>query len=232
MSAARARRQAATSTTLAVDVVAIAPRDGQLLILLAGKRTTRHTAWSLPWDGARSESLDAAARRVATEAGIRSPAVQLQVAAVADRAAHPGDAGTSVAYLILTRDVEPAPGFAWCELAKLPNLSGRHARLVDASVARLRELAVAYSLALSLLDECFSLAEVQAMYELLLGRAVHKASFRRTLHGSGLVEPTGEWRADRRGRPAQLYRRSDGVVAPALLAATARSGSITDLRAR
>jgi len=203
----------------------MAPRDGRLSVLLASSRSARHTVWSLPWDGARDESLDAAASRIARGAGIAAPSALIQVAAAADRAAHPGNAGTSVAYLLLTRDVPPAPNYAWYELGKLPSLPGRHARLVAVAVARLRELAVAYPLALSLLEEAFSLAEVQAMYELLLGRPVHKASFRRTLHGSGLVEPTGEWRADRRGRPAQLYRRSDGVIAPALLALTARGGS-------
>lgn len=203
----------------------MAPRDDRLSLLLASRRRGRQTVWSLPWDGARDESLDVAASRIASQAGIAAPSALIQIAAAADRAAHPGNAGTSVAYLLLTRDVTPAQSYTWCEVAKLPSLPGRHARLAAAAVTRLRELAVAYPFALSLLEESFSLAEMQAMYELLLGRPVHKASFRRTLHGSGLVEPTGEWRADRRGRPAQLYRRSDEVVSPALLALTTRGGS-------
>ena len=43
-------------------------------------------------------------------------------------------------------------------------------------------------------------------YELLLGRRLHKASFRRALQAAWLVEPTDEWRSEGRGRPAQLFR--------------------------
>jgi hypothetical protein len=61
-------------------------------------------------------------------------------------------------------------------------------------------------LAFRLLPEVFTLSELQAIYELLLGRALHKASFRRALQAAFLVEPTDEWRGEGRGRPAQLYR--------------------------
>ena len=44
------------------------------------------------------------------------------------------------------------------------------------------------------------------MYELLLGRRLHKASFRRALQATSLVEPLDEWRSEGRGRPAQFYR--------------------------
>lgn len=52
----------------------------------------------------------------------------------------------------------------------------------------------------------FTLSELQSIYELLLGRSLHKASFRRALQAASLVEPTDEWRSEGRGRPAQLYR--------------------------
>ena len=42
-------------------------------------------------------------------------------------------------------------------------------------------------------------------YEILLGRRLHKASFRRALQAAYLVEPTDEWRSEGRGRPAQLF---------------------------
>jgi hypothetical protein len=52
----------------------------------------------------------------------------------------------------------------------------------------------------------FTLSELQQVYELLLGRRLHKASFRRALQGAYLVEPTDSWRSEGRGRPAQLFR--------------------------
>jgi 8-oxo-dGTP diphosphatase len=61
-------------------------------------------------------------------------------------------------------------------------------------------------IAFRLLPSTFTLSELQAVYELLLGRRLHKASFRRSLHGATLVEATDEWRSEGRGRPAQLFR--------------------------
>jgi hypothetical protein len=61
-------------------------------------------------------------------------------------------------------------------------------------------------IAFRLLPLAFTLGALQEMYELLLGRKLHKASFRRALQAAFLVEPTDAWRNDGRGRPAQLYR--------------------------
>src|SRR5258708_31130764 len=60
--------------------------------------------------------------------------------------------------------------------------------------------------AFRLLPPTFKLSELQQTYELLLGKRLHKASFRRALQGAWLVEPTEEWRSEGRGRPAQLFR--------------------------
>jgi hypothetical protein len=46
---------------------------------------------------------------------------------------------------------------------------------------------------------------LQDIYEILLGKKLHKASFRRSLQAAFLVEPADGWRNEGRGRPAQLY---------------------------
>src|SRR4029077_5581814 len=61
-------------------------------------------------------------------------------------------------------------------------------------------------ISLRLLPATFTLSELQQMYELLLGKRLHKASFRRALQAAWLVEPMDEWRSEGRGRPAQLFR--------------------------
>ena len=62
------------------------------------------------------------------------------------------------------------------------------------------------TIAFRLLPPTFTLSELQGTYEILLGRRLHKASFRRALQSAWLVEPTDEWRSEGRGRPAQLFR--------------------------
>jgi hypothetical protein len=77
---------------------------------------------------------------------------------------------------------------------------------IDASVAAMRARVDQQPIAFRLLSPAFTLSELQAVYELLLGRRLHKASFRRSLHAAAIVEATDEWRSEGRGRPAQLFR--------------------------
>jgi 8-oxo-dGTP diphosphatase len=69
--------------------------------------------------------------------------------------------------------------------------------------------------AFRLVPPTFTLSELQRMYELLLGKRLHKASFRRALQAAWLVEPTEEWRSEGRGRPAQLFRYAPRKRRPA-----------------
>lgn len=60
-------------------------------------------------------------------------------------------------------------------------------------------------IAFDLLPPAFTLAELQRVHELLLGRSVHAAGFRRLLAAEGVVRPLDKWRSEGRGRPAQLH---------------------------
>jgi hypothetical protein len=78
--------------------------------------------------------------------------------------------------------------------------------MVEGAVDAIRRRMDQSPLAFRLLPSAFTLSELQSIYELLLGRSLHKASFRRALQAAMLVEPTDEWKSEGRGRPAQLYR--------------------------
>jgi 8-oxo-dGTP diphosphatase len=78
--------------------------------------------------------------------------------------------------------------------------------MADAALGEVRRRMDYSPVAFRLLPAVFTLSELQRMYEMLLGRRLHKASFRRALQAAFLVEPTDEWRGEGRGRPAQLFR--------------------------
>ena len=90
------------------------------------------------------------------------------------------------------------------EIGEGPNGPYLVTEIVDGETirARLDQAPIAFRL----LPPTFTLSELQQTYELLLGRRLHKASFRRALQAAWLVEPTDEWRSEGRGRPAQLFR--------------------------
>lgn len=196
--------------TNSVDVVLCAPHGRQLAVLLVreeGKRAREK--WSLPWAPARDDdALERTAARTALRAAGSRPAWIAQAGAFADGSRHPGASPLSVAYVAVTPERSVAAGARakWFDAGDLPSLAPRHRAIAAAALAQLRERMDRAPVAFRLLAPTFTLSDLQAVYEILLGRRLHKASFRRALTAAFLVEPTDEWRSEGRGRPAQLYR--------------------------
>jgi 8-oxo-dGTP diphosphatase len=202
-------KPAVRRTTLAVDVVVLSPRADALAVLLVRAPAGARERWTLPWDGPQAdEGLEAAASRIAEVALGSAPAFFEQVGAFSDGKRHPGDADVSVGIVALVpaRSDAPAPDTEWFPLDTLPTLAPRHRAVMERAAAVTRQRVDQSPLAFRLLPPTFTLSDLQSVYELLLGRRLHKASFRRALQASYLVEPTDEWRSEGRGRPAQLFR--------------------------
>lgn len=196
-------------TTLAVDVVVLSPRSDALAVLLVRTAAGARERWSLPWDAPQAtEGLEEAAARITTTALGAAPAFFEQVGALCDGRRHPGDADVSVGIAALSPagDGAPLEDTEWFPLAALPALAPRHRTIVDRAATVVRQRVDQSPVAFRLLPPTFTLSDLQAVYQLLLGRRLHKASFRRALQASYLVEPTDEWRSEGRGRPAQLFR--------------------------
>jgi 8-oxo-dGTP diphosphatase len=203
-------RPSVRALTAAVDVALLTPRDRKLAVLVVRADARSRDRWVLPWDAPRGdETPEETALRIAKSVLTASPAALEQVGVFGDMRRHPGDARLSLAFVGLvprTPDVETIEGAAWVEIDQLPLLAPRHRTIAEAAVDVLRTRIDQAPLAFRLLPPSFTLSELQAIYELLLGRPLHKASFRRALQGAFLVEPTEAWRSEGRGRPAQLYR--------------------------
>jgi hypothetical protein len=137
---------------------------------------------------------DALARRLLG----RAPLWSAQVGAVVE-----GDTLAITYVALLPAGSEPPRGYEWTSVTR-----GGGSPLVRAAIAHLRDRLDREPIAFRLLPPTFTLSELQQVYELLLERRLHKASFRRTLLAAHLVEPTESWRSEGRGRPAQLFRFS------------------------
>jgi 8-oxo-dGTP diphosphatase len=202
-------KSAVRRTTLAVDVVVLSPRAEALAVLLVRAPSGARERWTLPWDGPQvDEGLEDAASRIAEVVLGSAPAFFEQIGAFSDGKRHPGDADVSIGIVALvpaSADT-PAADTEWFPLAALPTLAPRHRAVVERAAAVARQRVDQSPLAFRLLPSTFTLSDLQSVYELLLGRRLHKASFRRALQASYLVEPTDEWRSEGRGRPAQLFR--------------------------
>lgn len=208
---ASSARSAARRATLSVDVVLLTPHGRRLTVLLTRATDPKSKErWELPWDSLRAEeTIEETAARVARSAFGAAPALVEQVAAFGDRRRHPSGADVSVAFLALVPAGAPAPvggDLAWFPVDDLPVVSPRQRAMIDGAFQAVRTRLDQSPVAFRLLPPTFTLSQLQEIYELLLGRRLHKASFRRALHAAWLVEPTDEWRSEGRGRPAQLFR--------------------------
>lgn len=208
---ATAARPAPRRATFSVDVVLFTPRGRQLATLLVRAVDPRaRERWWVPYDGPRTdESLVDAARRIAREVAEVEPTWLEQVGAFGDGRRHPAETAVSVAYVgvIPQGTASPVGGTAaWFPLADVPAITPRQRAILDAALDTVRLRLDQAPIAFRLLPATFTLSELQQTYELLIGRRLHKASFRRALQAAWLVEPTDEWRSEGRGRPAQLFR--------------------------
>ncbi len=204
-------RSATRALNIALDVALFSPRSHQLAVLLVPATAVRGRArerWSLPSDSLRKdESLDDAAARIARDSLGAVPSLLEQAAALGGARRYTEGPSVRVTYFGLVPDRGAArTALAWNSIGEIPALPARQRDGIDAALAAMRARVDLQPIAFRLLPASFTLTELQAVYELLLGRRLHKASFRRALHASALVEATEEWRSEGRGRPAQLYR--------------------------
>ena len=209
----RARKPAYT-----IDLILLTAVGGQLAVMLARSPDGREK-WMLPWDAPRpGETMEASASRIARSIGVGEPSWLEQVGAYGDSRRHLSEADVSVGYAGLVAMGTPSPVggvYAWFPLAEVPQLAPRQRMILDGAIGIVRGRMDQSPVAFKLLPQMFTLTELQQMYELLLGKRLHKASFRRALQAAWLVEPTDEWRSEGRGRPAQLYRYAPRKRRPA-----------------
>ena len=83
-----------------------------------------------------------------------------------------------------------------------------HRRILATAIGRLRGKLRYRPVLFQMMNENFTLTEVQTAVEAILGFTLHKQNFRRSLESAGLVEKTENVTASTGGRPAALYRAS------------------------
>jgi 8-oxo-dGTP diphosphatase len=200
MSATKSRRRGAAS----IDLVLCAAHGGALHVLVvksaSGAPVLPYT-WMVdgedPEDGARELARTLTGHAVAWIAPGRPTATKR----------HPSGAALSVPFVAVVGPAVVATGGAsWHPMQQLPALAPRQMIMAGSALEILQLHMDAAPVALRLLPSVLTLSELQQAYELLLGRRLHKASFRRALQAAYLAEPTDEWRSEGRGRPAQLFR--------------------------
>jgi 8-oxo-dGTP diphosphatase len=197
-----------------VDIVIFTVRDRTLQVLLVKRGIP-------PFKGQHAipggfihegESLEAAAlRELYEEAGVRNVFLE-QLYSFGDPQRDPRGRVITVAYYALIASDKfslvagsDAVEAGWFPLSNLPLLAFDHRHILDYAVERLRNKLEYTTVGFELLPEKFTLSQLQAVYEAILGRPLDKRNFRRKIALLGILKPLREWQHTGR-KPAQLFR--------------------------
>ncbi|HZT82525.1 MAG TPA: NUDIX domain-containing protein [Gemmataceae bacterium] len=184
------------------------------VLLIARNETPYRGQWALPGGFVRiDEDLpDAALRELAEETGVREVYLE-QVAAVGTPDRDTRERVITVVYVGLVagdrHELHPtgdAREARWFDVAALPPLAFDHAELLRMALEHLRRRIGEAPLLSELLPETFTLSELQALTEAILGRPLDRRNFRRKVADLGIVRPAEGARRRGAHRPAQLYR--------------------------
>ena len=194
-----------------VDLVMLSLIDGELSLLLRRESVNSSRArWTLPWQELKGgESLERSSSRLAKLELGASPTWLEQIGTFSRSRDGRAESTVTTTYLALA-GTRATPGKSsertWFPVEKMPRIHPAQSESVAAVLQALREKLDRTPVAFMLLPAVFTLTELQRVYEILIGRRVHKASFRRALHAAAVVQSVDSWRSERRGRPAQLFR--------------------------
>ena len=205
-----------------VDVVILTMSDSRLHVLLVRRGEEPFKGvWAIPGGFKRpSETLDEAAKRELTEeTGVDAASLLTQFGAYGDPERDPRMNVVTIAYLAVLRDVGAiVAGTDAAEAALTPvsdvlngeiDLAFDHLRIVRDAIERVRVELEVSGIAAAFVGTTFTMAELRAVYEAILGVQLDAANFRRSVVAEdGWVIPTGR-RArpgSAGGRPAELFR--------------------------
>ena len=180
---------------ITVDVVILTIKNGSLQVLLV-KRLNEpfKDKWAIPGGYVRlSENLDQAAVRVLKERTNVDNIYLEQLYTFGDPLRHPNSRVITCAYFALVRseDIEivSSPEIGWHKISDLPPLAFDHKEIIEYSLKRTRERLEICPVAYQLLNEKFTLTEMQKAYELIMDKKLDKRNFRKkALSTEGLIE--------------------------------------------
>ena len=197
------------------DAVVIGFGGGELSVLLIQRRAAPYKSyWAFPGGFVEIDEDPGVAvqRELQEETGITGIGFE-QLGAFGAPHRDPRERVISVAYLGLTnianhvaREADDAKAVAWFPVRKLPRLAFDHRDILRSALLRLRIKARFEPIGLRLLPALFSWAEIQALYDAILGRTLDTATFRRKLLRTGVVVAARSARTRPTERSGRLYR--------------------------
>ena len=199
---------------ITIDCTIFGFENNRLKILLVKRNIEPQKGmWALPggWIGT-NEDLDSAAIRLLEEATGLKGIFMKQVACFGNVNRFPNKRIITISYSALVQSeglsVRPGPDtseVSWMAIEDVPQLTFDHNEILEASLKTLRNHVRHYPIGLELLPEKFTLSQLQALHEAIIGTPLNKRNFRTKIIKLKVIKALNEWQKEVSHRPAQLY---------------------------
>ena len=197
---------------ITVDTVILTIKNNALQALLIRRdREPFKDKWAIPGGYVRmSENLEQAAVRILNEKTDVDNVYLEQLYTFGDPLRHPDSRVITCVYFALVRyedvKVVESEDVAWYPIDDLPPLAFDHKEIIDYTRARVRLSLKTCPVAYQLLNEKFTLTEMQKVYELIMGKKLDKRNFRKKVLGTEGLITLDEFTKASSKRPARLYQ--------------------------
>ncbi len=200
---------------IATDCAILGFDGGELnLLLIEREKEPFKNKWALPGGFVFiDETTEDCAKRILLEkTGIKNVFIE-QLYTFSDIDRDPRERTISVAYyaLVNKRQFELIAGrdtikAEWFEISKLPKLAFDHSKIVKAAILRLKGKVSYQPIGFELLDDKFTLTQLQAVYESILDTPIDKRNFRKKIVGMGLLQALEEKEKNVARKAARFYK--------------------------
>ena len=200
---------------LSVDCVVFGYHDGKLRILLIERGAEPFEGfWALPGDlvGLDVNLFDSANEVLFALTGLNDVFLeQFQIFGSVNR--HPvGRVATVGYYALVETDMHNPVASAWATRTKwfsvedLPKLAFDHQEILQKAIITLKRSVRYRPIGFELLPEKFTLADLQKLYEAILGYKFDKPNFRKKILSMNLLIQLDEIQTNVSHRPAKLFK--------------------------
>jgi 8-oxo-dGTP diphosphatase len=196
------------------DCVIFGFDGGELkLLLLEREKEPFKNKWALPGGFVHiDETIEECAKRILIEkAGIKNVFIE-QLYTFSDVNRDPRERIISISYfalvnkhqyeLIAGRDTLNAE---WFHLSSLPELAFDHSKIVKTALQRLKGKVNYQPIGFELLDEKFTLTQLQQLYEAILETTIDKRNFRKKILSMGFLKALNEKEKNVAHKAARFY---------------------------
>ena len=200
--------------SVTVDIILFTLKDNELKVLLVKRKLEPFKdQWAIPGGFVKiKESLEEAAKReLVEETGVRDIYLE-QLYTFGDPERDPRTRVITVAYFALissknlklkaTTDVSDVK---WFSAYNPPKLAFDHKKIMDYAIKRLKWKLEYTTIGFKLLQEKFTLTELQDTYEIIFNKKFDKRNFRKKILSLGLIKETKEKTENVSHRSAKLY---------------------------